>query len=538
MVCFEDLPNELFYEIFDYLDGYQLYESFMNLNTHFQKLLLSPCIFLRMNLYSKHDLVLEHAYENIINPNKSRIISLRLANTLAMKYFWRLIMIDSLFSRLQSLVINDVSEKKLLPLLIQCASLPRLYSLTISLVGKWNSFNNICQVVFHLPFLKYLKLSHALCSTHVTLPFATDQPFNSIEYLNLDIRTNLNDLLIILSYIPQLRHLTCHHLYDQDLNIRIAEAIVPPHLTHIYLDRCHLPFVLLEIFIETFGLQLRVLRVTTSKNVTLLDADLWERLILQYAPNLEKIHLEYEEKIPSSFQLGLHHQQISRFTSSFWTKRRWYLQLEMDGPIFVENRITYKIHSFRSRDEKRLLGRYVKLTTSECSDVERYRVFLQTSRSLFCLVPITSLNMNLACLSAELLMDFISHLPHLHSLSLSGLASLELNNPVVNQNNKITKVRLKKMTQVREVHFLIHLCPRLEYLQVGCTCTIDMACLLRCIKLNYTSKLLLNLRALCLHVPIADEKMIKELQSIIALEKLFDNYLIIRIMDKIFLRWK
>ena len=39
---FEDFSNEFFYEIFDYLNGCEIYEAFSDLNTRFQQLLDDP----------------------------------------------------------------------------------------------------------------------------------------------------------------------------------------------------------------------------------------------------------------------------------------------------------------------------------------------------------------------------------------------------------------------------------------------------------------------------------------------------------------
>ena len=39
MMGIEDLSNEFFYEIFDYLDGSEIYQAFANLNHRFDQLL-------------------------------------------------------------------------------------------------------------------------------------------------------------------------------------------------------------------------------------------------------------------------------------------------------------------------------------------------------------------------------------------------------------------------------------------------------------------------------------------------------------------
>ncbi len=46
----ENLSNELFYEIFDYLDGIDIYEAFSNLNYRFQQLLTSSSILFKIDL--------------------------------------------------------------------------------------------------------------------------------------------------------------------------------------------------------------------------------------------------------------------------------------------------------------------------------------------------------------------------------------------------------------------------------------------------------------------------------------------------------
>jgi hypothetical protein len=50
--CIENLSNELFYEIFDYLDGIHIYQALSNLNHHFQQLLNSSFLLFKITYSS------------------------------------------------------------------------------------------------------------------------------------------------------------------------------------------------------------------------------------------------------------------------------------------------------------------------------------------------------------------------------------------------------------------------------------------------------------------------------------------------------
>ncbi|CAF3982612.1 unnamed protein product [Rotaria sordida] len=47
---FEDLANEILYEIFDYLDVYDIYKGFYNLNNRFQNLAINSNVFTKINI--------------------------------------------------------------------------------------------------------------------------------------------------------------------------------------------------------------------------------------------------------------------------------------------------------------------------------------------------------------------------------------------------------------------------------------------------------------------------------------------------------
>ncbi|CAF5132719.1 unnamed protein product, partial [Rotaria sp. Silwood1] len=114
----------------------------------------------------------------------------------------------------------------------------------------------------------------------ITLPFARNQQFNSIEYLNINIVITLNKLIAILSYTPKLCRLTCQQLYGSSQHTQINEIIVLPYLTYINFNRCRLQFSELELFIKKLNSQLKVLHFNTFDNIMYLDANRWQRLMI------------------------------------------------------------------------------------------------------------------------------------------------------------------------------------------------------------------------------------------------------------------
>ncbi|CAF3979589.1 unnamed protein product, partial [Rotaria sordida] len=78
--CFENLSNELFYEIFDYLEGCDLFKAFSNLNNRFQALLTSSSLRLKIDLRYREETILQYCSTYVVVPNKDRIISFSLGH--------------------------------------------------------------------------------------------------------------------------------------------------------------------------------------------------------------------------------------------------------------------------------------------------------------------------------------------------------------------------------------------------------------------------------------------------------------------------
>ncbi|CAF4429026.1 unnamed protein product, partial [Adineta steineri] len=122
MSHFENLANELIYEIFDYLDLYDTYNAFSNLNLRYENLLEKSILPLKINISTMSKSSFEYYFTNIIIPNQDRIISLHLSNLFIVD---RIFSSLSNFTQLKTLIIHG-TELQLTNLLNYIAILPNL----------------------------------------------------------------------------------------------------------------------------------------------------------------------------------------------------------------------------------------------------------------------------------------------------------------------------------------------------------------------------------------------------------------------------
>ena len=105
--CIEDLPNEIFYEIFEYLTSYHINQAFSNLNIRFENLL---------TIYSPIKIEFSSQSEQCILPNRHKIISLSFYEESDINLFFTLYTLDSSFNHLQSVILKDISSLVLISL--------------------------------------------------------------------------------------------------------------------------------------------------------------------------------------------------------------------------------------------------------------------------------------------------------------------------------------------------------------------------------------------------------------------------------------
>ncbi|CAF3770227.1 unnamed protein product [Rotaria sp. Silwood1] len=552
VTCFEDLSNELLCEIFDYLAGYRLYEAFSNLNFRFEQLLHSSSVLLKTSFCIFNNDEIMNRFKQFMFANRHQIFSLQVTFILYDGYFFSSsFSFDSSFDRLESIVFKDIPPDALIPLLSNLSSLPHLFSLTIETSDIKEKINDIYRLIFVLPKLKYYRIFSSDSHHSITLPIAMNNQFSPIEYLVINHYCSLNELTCLLSYTPQLRHLTLHKTKsNNDSNITILPSIILDNLKSIYLDLYRTKYNELEIFMTTkIFSNLKSLCIFGSRDITFLYAYRWEQLILNYFPRLEKFYLIYNDYIDDEQNYPIYTERRNQFSSSFWIKRQWLFEVEVKN-ISIE----YTIHPYSNRwyyetkDNIIDCSAFINLTFERISDSIFDEEGSKKIERILTITQIYYLEILEKELSIPVLIQVINLLPNITTLKIHSLSTDETTELTVKElrilcsmkrTSQITKVYLEEICDVHEeLDFLFTLCPYMKYFKVGCTNITDVQWFLRTIFKEINRNNNHHLRLLCFHAPIADDRIVENMEEIIKYDKLLPHFTVKCILDSVYLQWK
>lgn len=296
-----------------------------------------------MKIEISSNTIFDFHYQQFLKTNKHHIISFDIDSQSILEKFMNLFIIDSLFSRLQSLIFNSISTHKLLIILFYLKSLPYLSSLSICLNNCSHDLGDIYQIIFHLS-LKYFRVAvprHP--HLYITIPIAAQNQFSSIEYLFIYHRCTFNQLTIILLHTPRLLHLHCFNIIESKDHSKSELMIKLPSLTHLTMTLYNLEFDEFEKFLLKLCSQLQLFDVKIkSRDRSYLNADRWERFISQNMTSLIKFIFRYSDIIDDEFELSFYHSLINRFTSFFWIDRKWFFKLFIE-----EDELIYSIRPYQ-----------------------------------------------------------------------------------------------------------------------------------------------------------------------------------------------
>ncbi|CAF1156051.1 unnamed protein product [Adineta steineri] len=568
--CLENLSNELLYEILEYIDAYDIYKSFSNLNIRLQNLIISSSLLLRIKLNLKSKSLLEYRCEHVIIPNSHRILSLHLIDELLIRNFFYHCIIDSSFQRLESIMLIGIEAEKLRTTLFYLNTLSRLFSLTIFIKDDdYYDLGDIYPLIFSLPTLKYNQLSTSIDEVQINFIHVINKKFSTIERLVINYICSLNQLNSLVHYTPQLRHLYCRRVVELDGKFTNDLSMKLPHLKSIYFEEFFSSFDEFEVFIKEICSQLQIFKIGILWNKTYLDGNRWEELVKEYMPQLKEFYLHFTQDIDDDRKTNLIDSTdgfINRFNSPFWFERKWFREIQ----VYCDEMI-FSIHPFRkewinlhehmnidmyskqnsieddyvSTQEKTADG-IIQLTIENYEFTEVNWRFINKLKCAFKAIHFTHLDIDNNSMSINMLLDILRLLPNIESLKLSSIPILQLeslsiedteNHLSVSAINKITKVKLGQVTEEEEIQFFISLCPHMQYLEVDCMLDTDVPLLMKFISMNRITHIP-NLCYLCFIIPMADENMVRTLAKTIDFRAIIGSYTIQRRGDKISVYWK
>ncbi len=344
----EQLSNEIFHEIFDYIDACNIFNAFSSLNIRFNRLVNYSSSPIKISCFIPLDY--NDCYRQVVLPNRHRIISFHLHDKLCISSFFSMHTIDRSFNRLESLVLNGIQSDKLILLLPNLNALPYLFSLKIRLEKQFRNFPTLYFLIFRLPVLKYYKISAIRDIFSPSIQY-TINGFSSIEHLVMDYDCHLPNLIKVLSNTPQLRYLTCNTLDTFDLpSIQIPTDIC--NLRYVCINWCALKFDVFKMLIKNWFSQIRVLRLTTWLGSYLdgnryIDADRWEQLILHHMPHLRIFELKNSAEMYDPSDYTPCHLVLGRFNSPFWIQRKWFFHLKVHIHLFRRITLLYSIQPIK-----------------------------------------------------------------------------------------------------------------------------------------------------------------------------------------------
>ncbi|CAF1486047.1 unnamed protein product, partial [Rotaria sp. Silwood1] len=200
----EHLSTELFVTIFGYLNCYDIYEAFSNLNYRFQRLLNSSFYFYEIDL-------------NQFVPTRNKLTAL-----------------PCLF--FLSIIIDDTDEN----------------------VGE------IYQLILVLPKLKSISLTINSIDSQINLLTYTKKRQSTIEYLSINSRITIGQIFDILAYTPQIHHMHVRQTEMYSRRIHLESPIKLTNLTHISIHKFDGNLNQFETFLSQIYCKLKYLHITLT----------------------------------------------------------------------------------------------------------------------------------------------------------------------------------------------------------------------------------------------------------------------------------
>ncbi|CAF4099524.1 unnamed protein product, partial [Rotaria sordida] len=361
---FENLSNEIIYEIFDYLGIYHVYHEFFNLNQRFNNFFINSNLPIQIDISSMSKSNFEQYHKDIILPNKHRINYLRLSNAFTVDIIFSPPRLISKFLQLETLVFDNINARYLNNILHHQIILPHLHSLTINLIDYIQNSTLFYLQLFRLSKLKYCKIQFESKDDEQLLPRCTNE-FSSIEYLVIKNCFRFQLLNNFLSYLSRLCYLSIDYLNRIDFKDIELYPLLLEYLKYVSLELDLVYFNRFEQLIKNFFYHVEILHFTSKYDSRYLDAEIWEKLITSYMPYLRIFDINHDGSIQHN--LSRYHNWINQFNSSFWAEKQWFFTHQHNCQDTIGSGIFYSTNPYRRKENTF----FWKLDKKFCSDYQQ-----------------------------------------------------------------------------------------------------------------------------------------------------------------------
>ncbi|CAF1267366.1 unnamed protein product [Rotaria magnacalcarata] len=342
----ESLANELFVNIFEYLNTAHLLQTFHGLNSRFDHLLN---IFFRANRNldfrsiskSKFDIVCQHIVPTIID----RIISIRLSDDNQTPQQIDLFLSQFSLSRqcieLRSLSLYQIHSKQTTKrILSDISCLQNLNYLTIDTmyIEEENIFSQMLDVIWGLPALTHCCIINMKWKPPANFNYGTVIS-STLEHVSLTGEyISLHQLTCLFQNTPFLRTLAVG--INKDYERGDVLATIPSMIT-LTIHWAVNSTIVLTNFLKKMP-NLRRLKIKLELTQLSLNGNQWKEFILDYLPKLKDFHFNMKIFIPSERSPieKIIDNLLNSFRTFFWLhERQWFVRCDWS----LENR-----HSFAS----------------------------------------------------------------------------------------------------------------------------------------------------------------------------------------------
>ncbi|CAF1158639.1 unnamed protein product [Adineta steineri] len=550
---FEDLSNEVIYEILEFLDYFHIYQSFYNLNSRFRKFLTCSNFPIKINISSISRSNFQDYYTDIIIPYQHRITSICIRN-LFFNCDVSLHIILSKFIQLERLILENISSEYVENILKDIACLPNLSSLVIIVEDHVKNVNECYLDIFRLLKLKYCKISLGNYNfISDSLPYATNE-FSSIEQLVIKHEVYFKAIHRLLSYVPQLRRLSLNYSYNHYDRNQPSQPIILNSLTHLFLKLNKVSYDELEQLTKTFFCKTQVLylHVTNCQEYININDNRWKQLILSHMPFLRvfDLYIDYHihqigelQSKESNSPLWINRQWVFNHGSSYSTnsyRRKKYI---LKTTINQQIDLNYQETNLNSVRHVCLWGRvaidnctyrFPNATdlTLECISLEKLNNTITTLKHLIPWENLTKLEINSQSNSLEILIRVLPLTPTIVTakidrvvvdskdfVAIRNRASFRLASSV----NIIRNLTVDEINEVEEAKLLFILCPRLQHFTITGTKTACAAPIVRSL-LSKDNEYTRHLISLC--VPADNSRYLGKMEELSQAKKLLYDCLV------------